>query len=83
MELKSSAGGMGLSAEEPGVGLEATPDATAGALVAIGCELPEEEDAPGCELPPEEDAPDGAVCKEAKVAAARSSSINMPNLRRL
>ena len=66
-----------MSAEEPGVGLEETPDATAGALVAIGCELPEEEDVP------EEDAPDGAVSIEAKVAAARFSSINKPNLRRL
>ena len=66
-----------MSAEEPGVGLEETPDAAAGALVAIGCELPEEEDVP------EEDAPDGAVSIEAKVAAARSSSISKPNLRRL
>ena len=68
-----------MSAEEPGVGLEATPDATAGALVAIGCELPEEEDVPGCELPeeedvPEEDAPDGVVSIEAKVAAARQAA---------
>ena len=66
-----------MSAEEPGVGLEETPDAAAGALVAIGCELPEEEDVP------EEDAPDGVVSIEAKVAAARSSSISKPNLRRL